>query len=132
GTSAELQLVPRPIAEVMKAAHELRQPVKRLDLAVPENLAKFRAVMDEARRIFDDAWARSPDWQGGLAEGRAYQAGPAHRYTDLGPFLRRAGTPLARQAQSYVVSEGIASGVEHLVAIDDEGKAVGHVRGNEK
>jgi hypothetical protein len=65
GTSAELQIVPKPVADVMKAVHELRQPVKRIlddRNASAEDTAKAQAVMAQGKAIFDDAWAKAPEW----------------------------------------------------------------------
>jgi hypothetical protein len=66
GTSVEIQLVPRPIADVQDIAHEMRQPVKRLDLSDPANMERWTQVMTEARKVFDDVWAKAAHWVAGL------------------------------------------------------------------
>jgi N12 class adenine-specific DNA methylase len=68
GTSAELQIVPKPIAEVMRKAHAIRQPVKRLDLSDPANLAHYKDVMALGRQLYDNAWNKDPEWGPGITE----------------------------------------------------------------
>jgi hypothetical protein len=63
GTSVELQLVPRPIAEVMDETHAIRQPVKRNDLTDPVQAAQYKEEMAKSLKIFNDVWDKaSPEW----------------------------------------------------------------------
>jgi hypothetical protein len=59
---------------VMKEAHDIRQPVKRLvESTDPAETAVYRETMDRALRLFDDAWASAPEWSlgyGSLLEKR--------------------------------------------------------------
>ena len=142
GTSAELQLVPRPIAAVMDDAHALRQPIKRIldqTHASPEDMAKAKDVMAQQRVLFDDAWAKRPDWQNhGFAESKrpfgreALGIGPRLTFPPAGALIPQPGTPIARQAQAHVLARGKENGNEHLVAIDDKGKIVKQIGGHEK
>jgi hypothetical protein len=78
GTSIELQIVPRPIAEVQEVAHEIRQPVKRLDFSDPEYIKTITKVRD----IFDGAWGKAAQWVAGRPPERI--AGVAIRDRDTG------------------------------------------------
>jgi len=81
GTSFELQLVPRPIAEVLDEAHEIRQPVKRLkDEGDPDG--KAAAILDKVQKIFDDAWSKAAHWVAGRPPERI--EGVAIRDRDTG------------------------------------------------
>jgi hypothetical protein len=81
GTSFELQLVPRPIAEVIDPAHDIRQDVKRLkDLGDPDG--KAAAVMKRVEEIFDGAWAKAAHWVAGRPPERI--EGVAIRDRDTG------------------------------------------------
>jgi hypothetical protein len=82
GTSIEVQLVPKPISDVQDIAHEMRQPVKRLDLSDPAQLERFQNVMSEARKVFDDVWAKAAHWVAGRPPERI--AGVAIRDRDTG------------------------------------------------
>jgi hypothetical protein len=87
GTSVELQLVPKPIADVQEIAHEMRQPVKRLDLKDPAQLARFESVMNEARKVFDETWAKAAHWVAGRPPERI--AGVAIRDRETGHVYSR-------------------------------------------
>src|SRR5258707_1324376 len=54
GISAEVQIVPRAIAEIQDEAHALRQPFKRLDpdLMPAGTLADYKAAMARSRSLF--------------------------------------------------------------------------------
>jgi hypothetical protein len=81
GTSFELQIVPRPIADVMEEAHDIRQPVKRLkDQGDPEG--KAAAIMDRVQQIFDGAWTKAAHWVAGRPPERI--TGVAIRDRDTG------------------------------------------------
>lgn len=63
GTSIELQLVPRPVSEVMDISHDLRQPVKRFDIKDPLQFALYKQEMAKAREVMDRAWGKAEAWQ---------------------------------------------------------------------
>jgi ppGpp synthetase/RelA/SpoT-type nucleotidyltranferase len=70
GTSAELQILPKPIAEVKEEAHAIRQPVKRIfdkKNRTAEEAALADATMRKAQAIMDNAWAKAPEWSGQAA-----------------------------------------------------------------
>jgi ppGpp synthetase/RelA/SpoT-type nucleotidyltranferase len=62
GTSAEIQVVPRPIADKMAEMHAIRQPFKRMAEASPEGMARFKEAMESSVKISDDAWASAKGW----------------------------------------------------------------------
>jgi hypothetical protein len=64
----------------------------------------------------------------GFAEGTAPNAAG---YTNLGHFMPspREDAQIARQAQDYVLARGRATGNEHLLAIDENGRVIEHGEG---
>jgi ppGpp synthetase/RelA/SpoT-type nucleotidyltranferase len=62
GTSAEIQIVPRPIADKIDETHAIRQPFKRMAEASPEGMARFKEAMERAVKVSDDAWTASKGW----------------------------------------------------------------------
>ena len=150
GTSAEIQLVPKPIADVMEEAHDVRQPVKRIaDLVASgspvsaEDQARAKALMAQSNAILDRAWERAPEWgQHKFGEPERYFA---ERSGGLEPNIQRGasgapsdsgaiealyrGAGLGGKAQDYVLARGRETGDEHLIALDQKGGIVGRVRG---
>jgi N12 class adenine-specific DNA methylase len=51
---------------------------------------------------------------------------------DRGPFYIDPNRPAGQQAQDYLLRQGISTGLEHLLAIDEKGNAVLHLRGQAK
>ena len=153
GTSAELQIVPRPIADVMAQSHAIRDPVKRLkESADPKETAEFERVMAQAQKVLDDAWSKTaPDWRDYEATRFEEQAPkgweradtstrakvipgfgvakPSETFNDLGPYQFNPAQPIGQQAQSYVHARGVETGLEHILAVNDKGEALLHGHG---
>jgi ppGpp synthetase/RelA/SpoT-type nucleotidyltranferase len=65
GTSVELQVLPRPIADNLDEAHAIRDPVKRIldaKTSTPEEQARAEVEMAKSQKILDDAWSKAPGW----------------------------------------------------------------------
>lgn len=81
GMSAEIQIVPRRIAEVHNQAHAIYDTFKRLDAAnlSPADVAKITAAKAETQAMFDKAWAKQVEegWTGQSGIGMANAAGAA-------------------------------------------------------
>jgi len=65
GTSVEVQLVPKPIAEVQDEAHDIRDPVKRLKNSKdPSEALLYKETMAKAAKVFADPWEKAaPIWR---------------------------------------------------------------------
>jgi N12 class adenine-specific DNA methylase len=152
GTSAELQIVPRPVSDVMAEAHAIRQPVKRLEKSKnPTETAEFERVMASVQNVFDDAWAKAPaDWHGATFAEQAPKGWeradtstrakvlpglvvkPSETFNDLGPYRFNPAQPIGQQAQSYVHDRGVQTGLEHILAVNDKGETLLHGNGTAK
>ena len=73
--SAELQIVPTPIARVLEEAHVLRENYKRV---LDRGGAADPDLEQKVQQIFDDAWAAASEWHG-FAPATQFAAGPAER-----------------------------------------------------
>jgi N12 class adenine-specific DNA methylase len=149
GMSAELQLVPRPLADVMSASHARRQPVKRLVAGKsPADDARIERALAASTKILDTAWAKAPEaWRTYDEDQHQQPAAFAEEapqgwtgadtlpdytraYTDLGPFRAEPGQPLGRQAQAHVIERGRRTGLEHMVAFDEGGNVLANGHGS--
>ena len=111
GMSAELQLVPEPVMRVMDEAHAMRQPVKRLKESVdPADTAVYRDVMDRALKLFDDAWASSPEWSVNYGRDGETVRGGARELPESEPPAPAPEPKPIRQTPSTTDLDGGTSG----------------------